>query len=131
MGMGQPHSKWGAPSISVGNKQLLALPAGARAALSTQVGRLAGALGTARGRLSNASQATGCSSHGPPKTCILLSEIGAMLQSAQREILHAADTLATMVRAPAGPRLPEGLVAILGGSGMCRTGGVGCDQHSR
>ncbi|XP_050763994.1 laminin subunit gamma-3 isoform X2 [Gymnogyps californianus] len=69
---------------------------GARAALSTQVGRLAGALGTAQGRLSNASQATGCSGHGPPKTCILLSEIGATLQSAQREILHAADTLATM-----------------------------------
>ncbi|XP_075375805.1 laminin subunit gamma-3 [Mycteria americana] len=68
---------------------------GARAALSAQVGRLAGALGTARGRLSNASQATGCSGHGPPKTCILLSEIGAVLQSAQREILHAADTLAT------------------------------------
>ncbi|XP_075572638.1 laminin subunit gamma-3 [Pelecanus crispus] len=69
---------------------------GARAALSAQVGRLAGALGSARGRLSNASQATGCSGHGPPKTCILLSEIGAVLQSAQREILHAADTLATM-----------------------------------
>ncbi|KAM7087989.1 laminin subunit gamma-3 [Ciconia maguari] len=68
---------------------------GARAALSAQVGQLAGALGTARGRLSNTSQATGCSSHGPPKTCILLSEIGAVLQSAQREILHAADTLAT------------------------------------
>ncbi|KAM6047471.1 laminin subunit gamma-3 isoform 1-T1 [Theristicus caerulescens] len=69
---------------------------GARAALLAQVGRLAGALGTARGRLSNTSHITGCSSHGPPKTCILLSEIGAMLQSAQREILHAADTLATM-----------------------------------
>ncbi|NXK28940.1 LAMC3 protein, partial [Arenaria interpres] len=68
---------------------------GARAALLAQVGQLAGALGTARGRLSNASQATGCSSHGLPKTCVLLSEIGATLQSAQREILHAADTLAT------------------------------------
>ncbi|NXW55402.1 LAMC3 protein, partial [Eurystomus gularis] len=69
---------------------------GARAALLAQVGWLAGALGTARGRLSNASQAIGCSSHGPPKTCVLLSEIGAILQSTQREILHAADTLATM-----------------------------------
>ncbi|NWX81279.1 LAMC3 protein, partial [Alca torda] len=68
---------------------------GARAALLAQVGRLAGALGTARGRLSNASRATGCSGHGLPKTCILLSEIGATLQSAQREILHAEDTLAT------------------------------------
>ncbi|NXK53776.1 LAMC3 protein, partial [Chauna torquata] len=69
---------------------------GARAALSAQVGRLAGMLSTARGRLSNASQASGCSSHGHPKTCVLLSEIGAVLQSAQREILHAADTLASM-----------------------------------
>ncbi|NXT81584.1 LAMC3 protein, partial [Zapornia atra] len=68
---------------------------GARAALSAQVAWLAGALGTARGRLSNASQATSCSGHGPPKTCILLSEIGAVLQSVQREILHAVDTLAT------------------------------------
>ncbi|NXT52563.1 LAMC3 protein, partial [Pluvianellus socialis] len=68
---------------------------GARAALLAQVGRLAGALGAARGRLSNASGATGCSGHGLPKTCTLLSEIGTALQSAQREILHAADTLAT------------------------------------
>lgn len=90
----------------MGNEQLLVLPTGARAALSAQVGRLAGSLGTAQGHLSNASQATGCSGHGPPKTCILLSEIGAVLQSAQREILHAADTLATMVRAPAGPGIP-------------------------
>lgn len=113
----------------MGSKQLFVLSAGARAALLAQVGRLAGALGTARGRLSNASRATGCSGHGLPKTCILLSEIGTTLQSAQREILHAADTLATTVRAPAGPRLPGGLVAMLGGSGMCRTGEVGCDQH--
>ncbi|NXN29360.1 LAMC3 protein, partial [Nycticryphes semicollaris] len=68
---------------------------GARAALLAQVWRLAGALSTAQGHLSNASQATGCSSHGFPKTCILLSEIGATLQSAQQEILHTADTLAT------------------------------------
>ncbi|NXE09516.1 LAMC3 protein, partial [Lophotis ruficrista] len=68
---------------------------GARAALLAQVGRLAGALGIVRGHLSNASQATGCSGHGPPKTCILLSEIEAVLQSAQRETLHTADTLAT------------------------------------
>ncbi|KFO99072.1 Laminin subunit gamma-3, partial [Calypte anna] len=68
---------------------------GARAALLAQVGQLAGALGTARGHLSNVSWATGCSSQGPPKTCVLLSEIGAVLQSAQREILDAADTLAT------------------------------------
>lgn len=113
----------------MGNEQLLVLPTGARAALSAQVRRLAGALGTAQGRLSNTSQATGCSGHGPPKTCILLSEIGAVLLSAQREILHAADTLATTVRAPTGPGLPGGLVAILEGSGMCRTGGVGCDEH--
>lgn len=113
----------------MGNKQLLVLSAGARAALLAQVGRLAGALGASQGRLSNASRATGCSGHGLPKTCILLSEIGATLQSAQREVLRAADTLATTVRAPAGPRLLGRLVAILGGSGMCRTGGVGCDQH--
>ncbi|NXS51981.1 LAMC3 protein, partial [Brachypteracias leptosomus] len=69
---------------------------GARAALLAQVGWLAGALGTARGRLSNVSQTTSCSSHGPPKTCILLLEIESTLQSAQQEILHAADTLATM-----------------------------------
>ncbi|NXE29510.1 LAMC3 protein, partial [Ardeotis kori] len=68
---------------------------GARAALLAQVGRLAGALGIVRGHLSNASRATGCSGRGPPKTCILLSEIEAVLQSAQREILYAADTLAT------------------------------------
>ncbi|NWY56691.1 LAMC3 protein, partial [Chionis minor] len=68
---------------------------GAWAALLAQVGRLAGALDTARGRLSNASRATGCSGHGLPKTCTLLSEIGTALQSAQQEILHAADTLAT------------------------------------
>uniref|UniRef100_A0A8B9CVZ2 Laminin subunit gamma 3 n=1 Tax=Anser brachyrhynchus TaxID=132585 RepID=A0A8B9CVZ2_9AVES len=69
---------------------------GARAALSVQVGRLVGVLSAARGRLSNASQASGCSDHGHPKTCVLLSEIGAVLQSAQREVLHAADTLAAM-----------------------------------
>nr|XP_021399181.2 LOW QUALITY PROTEIN: laminin subunit gamma-3 [Lonchura striata domestica] len=68
---------------------------GAWATLLVQVGQLAGALNTARGRLTNASRATRCSDHGPPKTCTLLSEIGAVLQSAQREILHAADTLAT------------------------------------
>ncbi|KAF1663167.1 Laminin subunit gamma-3, partial [Aptenodytes patagonicus] len=79
---------------------------GARAALSAQVRRLAGALGTAQGRLSNTSQATGCSGHGPPKTCILLSEIGAVLQSAQREILHAADTLATTEIPQEIPRQP-------------------------
>ncbi|XP_066837050.1 laminin subunit gamma-3 isoform X1 [Anser cygnoides] len=67
---------------------------GARAALSVQVGRLAGVLSAARGRLSNASQASGCSDHGHPKMCVLLSEIRAVLQSAQREVLHAADTLA-------------------------------------
>lgn len=82
-----------------GTEQLLALPTGARAVLSMQVGRLAGVLSTARGRLSNASQASGCSDHGHPKTCVLLLEIGAVLQSAQREVLHAADTLAATVRA--------------------------------
>ncbi|XP_009997287.1 PREDICTED: laminin subunit gamma-3 [Chaetura pelagica] len=69
---------------------------GARAALLVQVGQLAGALATAQGHLSNASWATGCSSHGPPKTCVLLSEIRAVLQSTQQEILDAADTLTTM-----------------------------------
>ncbi|NXN95811.1 LAMC3 protein, partial [Rhinopomastus cyanomelas] len=68
---------------------------GARAALLAQVGRLAAALGTAQSHLSNATTATGCSSHGPHKTCVLLSEIGAVLRSARREILHAANTLAT------------------------------------
>ncbi|XP_069729416.1 LOW QUALITY PROTEIN: laminin subunit gamma-3 [Phaenicophaeus curvirostris] len=69
---------------------------GAREALSAQMELLAGALGTAWGHLGNASQATGCSGHGPPKTCVLLSEIRAALESAQRQILHAAETLATM-----------------------------------
>ncbi|NXU87447.1 LAMC3 protein, partial [Xiphorhynchus elegans] len=68
---------------------------GAWATLLAHMGQLAGALSTARGRLTNASQATSCSGHGSPKTCTLLSEIGAVLQSAQQEILHAADTLAT------------------------------------
>uniref|UniRef100_A0A8D2NB71 LAMC3 protein n=1 Tax=Zonotrichia albicollis TaxID=44394 RepID=A0A8D2NB71_ZONAL len=77
-----------------GNKMLV-LPTGAWATLLVQVGQLAGALNIAQGRLSNASQATSCSHHGPPKTCTLLSEIRVVLQSAEQEILHAADTLAT------------------------------------
>lgn len=85
-----------------GTQKFHALPAGARAVLSMQVGRLAGVLSTARGRLSNASQASGCSDHRHPKTCVLLSEIGAVLQSAQREVLHAADTLAATVRGSGG-----------------------------
>lgn len=116
----------GAPSTSVGNKQPLVLPAGARVALLAQVGRLAKALGTTQGQLSNASQATGCSGHGPPKTCILLSDIGATLRSAQREILHAADTLATTVRAPAGPGLLRGWWPSWGGC----AGLVGWDVSS-
>ncbi|XP_068771115.1 laminin subunit gamma-3 [Struthio camelus] len=68
---------------------------GARAALAEQVGRLAGSLSAARGRLSNGSEAAGCSGRSPAKTCVLLSEIGAALRSAQREIQQAADTLAT------------------------------------
>ncbi|NXX94100.1 LAMC3 protein, partial [Centropus bengalensis] len=79
---------------------------GAREALSVQVKQLAGALGTAWGRLSNASQATGCSSHGPPKTCALLSEMRAVLQSAQRELLRAADSLATMEILQETPQQP-------------------------
>lgn len=100
----------------MGNKMLV-LPTGAWATLLVQVGQLAGALNTARGRLSNASQATSCSDHGPPKTCTLLSEIGAVLQSAQEQILHAADTLTTMVGALRGPGLLRVLVAILGALG--------------
>ncbi|XP_067164993.1 laminin subunit gamma-3 [Apteryx mantelli] len=68
---------------------------GARAALAEQVGRLAGSLSAARGRLSSVSGAIGCPGRSPAKTCALLSEIGATLQSAQREIQQAADTLAT------------------------------------
>lgn len=101
------------------------LPTGAWATLLVQVGQLAGALNTAQGRLSSASRATSCSDHGPPKTCTLLSEIGAVLQSAQQEILHAADTLATTVGAPRGPGLLMGVVAILGGTGMCLPGLLG------
>ncbi|XP_017600902.1 PREDICTED: laminin subunit gamma-3, partial [Corvus brachyrhynchos] len=70
---------------------------GAWATLLVQVRQLAGALDIAQGHLTNSSRATSCSDHGPPKTCTLLSEIGAMLQSAQQEILHAADTLATTI----------------------------------
>ncbi|XP_021269242.1 laminin subunit gamma-3 isoform X1 [Numida meleagris] len=69
---------------------------GAHATLLAQVGRLSGMLSTAQGHLSNAIGASSCSSHGPPKTCTLLSDIGAVLQSAQREILHAANALAAM-----------------------------------
>ncbi|NXF90538.1 LAMC3 protein, partial [Eubucco bourcierii] len=69
---------------------------GARVAFLAQVGWLAEALGTARGHLSNASRATSCSGHGPSKTCALLWEVGARLQSAQQQLLQAADTLATM-----------------------------------
>ncbi|NXL95306.1 LAMC3 protein, partial [Alectura lathami] len=67
---------------------------GARATFLAQVGQLAGTLSTTWGRVSNITQASSCSSHGLSKTCTLLSEIGAALQSAQQEILHAADTLA-------------------------------------
>ncbi|NXC45508.1 LAMC3 protein, partial [Penelope pileata] len=79
---------------------------GAHAVLSAQVGRLAGTLSTARGRLGSASRASGCSSHGPPKTCTLLSEIGAVLQSAHQEILHAANTLAATEIPQELPPLP-------------------------
>ncbi|NXX38600.1 LAMC3 protein, partial [Tricholaema leucomelas] len=71
---------------------------GAQAALLAQVGWLAEALGSARSHLSNASRASSCSGHGPSKTCALLWEVGATLQSAQQQLLQAADTLATMVR---------------------------------
>ncbi|XP_064379837.1 laminin subunit gamma-3 [Dromaius novaehollandiae] len=82
---------------------------GARAALAEQVGRLAGSLGAARGRLGRASGAAGCSSHsgrGPAKTCALLSEIGAALRSAQREMQRAADALATTEIPQEIPQLP-------------------------
>ncbi|POI28520.1 hypothetical protein CIB84_007730 [Bambusicola thoracicus] len=79
---------------------------GAHAVLSAQVGRLAGMLSTAWGHLSNAIGASGCSRHGPPKTCTLLSEIRAVLQSAQQEILHAADTLAATEIPQEIPLLP-------------------------
>lgn len=95
------------------------LPTGARATFLAQVGQLTEALGTVRSHFNNVTQATGCSSHGPSKTCILLLEIRAVLQSAEREILHTADTLATMVRAPAGPR-------AAGVGGGHPGGAVGC-----
>lgn len=112
--------------------ELLVLPTGAWATLLVQVGTLAGALSTARGRLTNASRATSCSDHGPSKTCTLLSEIGAVLESAHKEILHATDTLATTVGLSVALGSPEGVVAMLGGSGMSppRLVGVGCDQQS-
>lgn len=111
--------------------ELLVLPTGAWATLLVQVGQLAGALNIAQGRLTNASQATSCSDHGPPKTCTLLSEIGAVLQSAQQEILQAADTLATTVGALSSPGLLRGLVAMLEGSGMRSPGLLRWDVTSR
>lgn len=110
---------------------MLVLPTGAWATLLVQVGQLAGALNTAQGHLTNASRATRCSHHGPPKTCTLLSEIGAVLQSAQQEILHAADTLATTVGALSGPGLMRGVVTILGATGMYLPGLLGWDVTSR
>jgi len=129
--MEEPHRQVGSPERLRGQHAAACGPTGARAALLVQVEQLAGVLGIAWGRLSNVSLATGCSSHGPPKTCVLLSEVGAMLQSAQREILRAADTLATMVGAPPCPGLAGGLVAIPGGRGTCTAGGVGCGQDHR
>lgn len=111
----------------MGNKMLL-LPTGAWATLLVQVGQLAGALNTAQGRLTNASWATSCSDHGRPKTCTLLSEIGAVLQSAQQEILHTANTLATTVGAL---RAPEGAGGNPGGTGMCLQRLLGWDVTNR
>uniref|UniRef100_A0A7M4FT88 Laminin subunit gamma 3 n=1 Tax=Crocodylus porosus TaxID=8502 RepID=A0A7M4FT88_CROPO len=70
---------------------------GAKVMFLEQVAQLEGSVSAAWGRLRNASGAVGCASSGSDKTCILLSEISAVLQSAQQEIQQAADTLATMV----------------------------------
>lgn len=53
------------------------------------------------------------------------------LQSAQQEILQAADTLATTVGALSSPGLLRGLVAMLEGSGMCSPGLLRWDVTSR
>ncbi|XP_062446944.1 laminin subunit gamma-3 [Rhea pennata] len=82
------------------------LPRGAGAALAEQAGRLAGSLSAARSRLGSAGAAAGCSGRGPGKACALLLEIGAALRSAQRDLLRAADTLATTEVPREVPRQP-------------------------
>uniref|UniRef100_A0A8C3TBV3 Laminin subunit gamma-3 n=1 Tax=Chelydra serpentina TaxID=8475 RepID=A0A8C3TBV3_CHESE len=69
----------------------------AKAAFLEQVAQLEGSVGTAWGRLRNASGTVGCAGGGEEKTCILLAEISAVLRATQREIQQAAATLATMV----------------------------------
>uniref|UniRef100_A0A8C0GGQ0 Laminin subunit gamma-3 n=1 Tax=Chelonoidis abingdonii TaxID=106734 RepID=A0A8C0GGQ0_CHEAB len=69
----------------------------AKALFVEQVAQLEGSVGTTWGRLRNISGTVACASGGDEKTCILLSEISAVLQSTQRELQQAAATLATMV----------------------------------
>uniref|UniRef100_A0A452IMF2 Laminin subunit gamma-3 n=1 Tax=Gopherus agassizii TaxID=38772 RepID=A0A452IMF2_9SAUR len=69
----------------------------AKALFLEQVAQLEGSVGTEWGRLRNISGTVGCVSGSDEKTCILLSEISAVLQSTQRELQQAAATLATMV----------------------------------
>ncbi|XP_024048677.2 laminin subunit gamma-3 [Terrapene carolina triunguis] len=69
----------------------------AKAVFLEQVAQLEGSVGTAWGRLRNISGTVGCASGGDEKTCVLLSEISAVLRSTQRELQQAAATLATMV----------------------------------
>ncbi|XP_044848953.1 laminin subunit gamma-3 [Mauremys mutica] len=72
----------------------------AKALFLEQIDQLEGSVGTAWGRLRNASGTVGCASGGDEKTCILLSEISAGLRATQRELQQAAATLATMVIPP-------------------------------
>uniref|UniRef100_A0A8C3PCE1 Laminin subunit gamma-3 n=1 Tax=Chrysemys picta bellii TaxID=8478 RepID=A0A8C3PCE1_CHRPI len=69
----------------------------AKAVFLEQVAQLEGSVGTAWGRLRNVSGTVGCASGGDEKTCVLLSEISAVLRSTQRELQQAAAMLATMV----------------------------------
>uniref|UniRef100_A0A8C4VW64 Laminin subunit gamma-3 n=1 Tax=Gopherus evgoodei TaxID=1825980 RepID=A0A8C4VW64_9SAUR len=80
-----------------GDQGLPVLLADAKALFLEQVAQLEGSVGTEWGRLRNISGTVGCASGGDEKTCILLSEISAVLQSTQRELQQAAATLATMV----------------------------------
>ncbi|XP_075762037.1 laminin subunit gamma-3 isoform X1 [Pelodiscus sinensis] len=69
----------------------------AKAVFLEQVAQLESSVSAVRGQLKNASRTVGCTAAGAEKTCHLLSEISAVLLSAQREIQQAAAGLTTMV----------------------------------
>uniref|UniRef100_A0A8D0H9C7 Laminin subunit gamma-3 n=1 Tax=Sphenodon punctatus TaxID=8508 RepID=A0A8D0H9C7_SPHPU len=68
-----------------------------RAVFLEQAAQLGGTVYDAWSRLRNASETLGCASSRDEKTCILFSDVSTVLQSTQREIQRAAETLAVMV----------------------------------